>query len=79
VLERQPLQDLARDGQLQAYRHDGFWECMDTYKDAVALNDLWTSGESPWHRPPAKKASRCPCTTGIRTSGQPAISRARTG
>ncbi len=48
VLERAPLEALARDGQLHAYRHRGFWECMDTYKDAIALNDLWTSGEAPW-------------------------------
>jgi len=48
VLERAPLEGLARDGQLRAYRHEGFWECMDTYKDAVALNDLWASGEAPW-------------------------------
>lgn len=81
VLEREPLQGLARDGQLQAYRHEGFWECMDTYKDAVALNDLWASGEPPWHRPPVKKSSRFPRATGVRTStgGQPAISRARSG
>jgi glucose-1-phosphate cytidylyltransferase len=48
VLEREPLQGLAADGELRAYRHDGFWECMDTYKDAVALNDLWASGGAPW-------------------------------
>lgn len=48
VLEREPLQQLAADGQLRAYRHEGFWECMDTYKDAVALNDLWASGAAPW-------------------------------
>ncbi len=47
VLERAPLEGLATDGQLHAYRHDGFWECMDTYKDAVQLNDLW-AGEPPW-------------------------------
>src|ERR1700722_6488390 len=41
VLERAPLQRLAADGQLRAHRHEGFWECMDTYKDAVQLNDLW--------------------------------------
>jgi glucose-1-phosphate cytidylyltransferase len=50
VLEREPLRRLAADGQLRAYRHDGFWECMDTYKDAVALNDLWASGAAPWVR-----------------------------
>ncbi len=48
VLEREPLQRLAADGQLHAYRHEGFWDCMDTYKDAVTLNDLWASGEAPW-------------------------------
>ena len=48
VLEREPLQRLAADGQLHAFRHEGFWDCMDTYKDAVTLNDLWASGEAPW-------------------------------
>lgn len=48
VLEREPLRRLAADGQLRAHRHEGFWECMDTYKDAVALNDLWASGSPPW-------------------------------
>jgi len=48
VLEREPLSGLAGAGQLRAYRHEGFWECMDTYKDAVALNDLWASGRAPW-------------------------------
>jgi glucose-1-phosphate cytidylyltransferase len=48
VLEREPLERLADEGELRAYRHEGFWECMDTYKDAVALNDLWASGQAPW-------------------------------
>jgi glucose-1-phosphate cytidylyltransferase len=48
VLEREPLERLANDGQLRAYRHQGFWDCMDTYKDAVMLNDLWASGQPPW-------------------------------
>jgi glucose-1-phosphate cytidylyltransferase len=48
VLERAPLERLAAAGELRAYRHEGFWECMDTYKDAVALNDLWESGKAPW-------------------------------
>jgi glucose-1-phosphate cytidylyltransferase len=48
VLEREPLEHLARDGRLRAYRHRGFWDCMDTYKDAVMLNELWSSGEPPW-------------------------------
>jgi glucose-1-phosphate cytidylyltransferase len=48
VLEREPLERLASDDQLRAYRHQGFWDCMDTYKDAVLLNDLWDSGDPPW-------------------------------
>jgi glucose-1-phosphate cytidylyltransferase len=48
VLERAPLERLAADGQLRAFRHEGFWDCMDTYKDAVLLNDLWAAGEAPW-------------------------------
>jgi glucose-1-phosphate cytidylyltransferase len=48
VLERDPLARLAADDQLRAYRHRGFWDCMDTYKDAVLLNDLWAEGNAPW-------------------------------
>jgi glucose-1-phosphate cytidylyltransferase len=48
VLERAPLERLAGEGQLRAHRHEGFWECMDTYKDAVALNDMWAGGAAPW-------------------------------
>jgi glucose-1-phosphate cytidylyltransferase len=48
VLEREPLQRLAAEGELRAFRHEGFWDCMDTYKDAVTLNDLWASGDAPW-------------------------------
>jgi glucose-1-phosphate cytidylyltransferase len=48
VLEREPLRALAAAGELRAYRHEGFWECMDTYKDVVALNDLWASGQARW-------------------------------
>lgn len=48
VLEREPLERLAAEGELRAYRHTGFWDCMDTYKDAVILNDLWRAGEAPW-------------------------------
>jgi glucose-1-phosphate cytidylyltransferase len=48
VLEREPLEELAEAGELCAYRHEGFWDCMDTYKDAVLLNDLWSGGSPPW-------------------------------
>ena len=48
VLERAPLERLAAEGRLQAFRHDGFWACMDTHKDALALNALWDQGRAPW-------------------------------
>jgi glucose-1-phosphate cytidylyltransferase len=48
VLEREPLERLAAAGRLYAFRHAGFWDCMDTYKDALLLNDLWATGEAPW-------------------------------
>jgi glucose-1-phosphate cytidylyltransferase len=48
VLEREPLEKLASSGELRAFRHEGFWDCMDTYKDAVELNDMWAAGSAPW-------------------------------
>ncbi len=48
VFEQEPLESLARDGELKAYQHDGFWHCMDTLKDSVTLNAMWTSGEAGW-------------------------------
>jgi glucose-1-phosphate cytidylyltransferase len=48
VLEREPLEALAAGGPLRGYRHSGFWKCMDTYKDAVELNDLWAADDPPW-------------------------------
>ncbi len=51
VLEREPLERLAVAGELGAFRHEGFWDCMDTYKDAVELNDLWAAGDAPWSTP----------------------------
>ena len=48
IFERQPLERLARDGQLAAYRHDGFWQCMDTLRDMRLLARLWKEGTAPW-------------------------------
>lgn len=46
--EKGPLERLAADGELMAYRHDGFWQCMDTRRDKYVLEKLWDSGEAPW-------------------------------
>jgi glucose-1-phosphate cytidylyltransferase len=48
VLEEDPLENLAAAGELHAFRHDGFWECMDTFKDALELNRLCADGTPPW-------------------------------
>lgn len=48
VWENQPLEGLARDGQLRAFRHDGFWAAMDTLRDKNQLEALWASGAAPW-------------------------------
>lgn len=47
-LESDVLTRLAEEGELRAYRHEGFWDCMDTYKDTIALNMMWESGNAPW-------------------------------
>ncbi|MBX7250394.1 MAG: glucose-1-phosphate cytidylyltransferase [Candidatus Promineofilum sp.] len=46
--EKEPLERLAADGELMAYKHDGFWQCMDTRRDKYVLEKLWDSGEAPW-------------------------------
>jgi glucose-1-phosphate cytidylyltransferase len=46
--EKGPLPKLASDGQLMAYHHDGFWQCMDTLREKVYLQNLWESGNAPW-------------------------------
>jgi len=48
IWERQPLETLARMGQLEAFKHDGFWQPMDTLRDKQHLEELWQSGEAPW-------------------------------
>jgi len=46
--EKEPLENLAKDGQLMAYRHSSFWQCMDTLRDKKLLQSLWDSGNPPW-------------------------------
>lgn len=48
VLEQEPLARLARDGELFAYRHEGFWQPMDTYREMSMLNELWETDKAPW-------------------------------
>lgn len=48
ILEREPLENLARDGQLVAYKHSGFWQPMDTLRDKNLLEELWKSNKAPW-------------------------------
>jgi glucose-1-phosphate cytidylyltransferase len=46
--EKEPMEKLAHDGELMAYRHTGFWQCMDTLRDKRLLEELWSSGRAPW-------------------------------
>jgi glucose-1-phosphate cytidylyltransferase len=48
VWEREPLEQLARTGELMAYRHDGFWQPMDTLREKRLLDELWQKGAAPW-------------------------------
>ncbi|TGN18277.1 glucose-1-phosphate cytidylyltransferase [Leptospira idonii] len=48
MLERAPLEGLSKAGELMAYYHDGFWQCMDTIRDKHTLEDLWAAGNAPW-------------------------------
>jgi glucose-1-phosphate cytidylyltransferase len=50
VWEREPLERLADEGHLAAYRHRGFWQPMDTLRDKNLLEDLWQRGDAPWAR-----------------------------
>lgn len=48
MFEKEPLEQLAKDGQLDCYRHHGFWKCMDTLRDKEALEKMWSSNSAPW-------------------------------
>jgi glucose-1-phosphate cytidylyltransferase len=48
VLEGYPIETLTAEKELSAYRHDGFWQCMDTLREKNQLDDMWQSGKAPW-------------------------------
>lgn len=48
VFEKYPLERLAQEGNLKAYRHDGYWQCMDTKREKDRLDELWSNGKAPW-------------------------------
>lgn len=50
ILEREPMERLAADGQLIAFQHQGFWQCMDTVRDRDLLDEHWASGKAPWKK-----------------------------
>jgi glucose-1-phosphate cytidylyltransferase len=78
--EREPLQRLARDGQLMAFKHEGFWQCMDTLRDKKLLDRIWASGEAPWRvdaLPPRRP--RSPALATVRTASDGVRLDPRTG
>ena len=48
VFERYPMENLAKDEELMCYKHNGFWQCMDTLRDKLKLEELWSKGNAPW-------------------------------
>lgn len=50
ILEKEPLEKVASFGELKAYKHEGFWQCMDTQRDKQKLEELWVSGKAPWRK-----------------------------
>lgn len=48
ILENAPMSNLAKDGQLVAFKHEDFWQAMDTYRESLILNQLWAEGKAPW-------------------------------
>ena len=50
ILEQEPLNALAAGGQLMAYKHEGFWQPMDTYRESTLLNQMWDEGQAPWKK-----------------------------
>lgn len=48
IFETTPLERLAAEGQLMSYRHDGYWQCMDSMREKMMLEELWESGKAPW-------------------------------
>ena len=48
ILENAPMSNLAKDGQLVAFKHEGFWQAMDTYRESLILNQMWAAGKAPW-------------------------------
>ena len=50
ILEREPLENLSNDNELMAYKHNGFWHCMDTIRDKDNLNEIWATGNAPWKK-----------------------------
>ena len=48
MFEKEPMEALAKDGQLMCYKHYGFWQCMDTLRDKIKLENLWNKGQAPW-------------------------------
>jgi len=48
VFELEPMENLAKNGQLNAFKHTGYWQCMDTLRDKMVLEELWQSKKAPW-------------------------------
>ena len=79
MFERQPMANLVRDRQLNSFKHEGFWQPMDTYQETQYLNQLWQSGAAPWKvwtDRPTGNSDAAPATSAPRTSTRDKNARA---
>jgi len=77
VLEREPLESLAREGQLAVFEHDGFWQCADTLRDVEYLRGLWDAGDAPWRVWDDRRAESTAAPRRRKTDAGRAAARAR--
>ena len=75
--EKEPLEQLAREGQLMAYRHTSFWQCMDTLREKKYLESLWDSGNAPWKIWEEQNASTSDGSRGVHRNGSGADASVR--
>jgi glucose-1-phosphate cytidylyltransferase len=73
MLEHEPLTEMAGNGQLATYRHDGFWQPMDTSREHVLLNEMWSSGTAPWAVWNRRATADAPAPTTVAPGRPPAV------
>ena len=50
IFEKEPIEKLVKEKEISAFKHEGFWKCMDTLRDKISLNEIWNEGDAPWKK-----------------------------